>query len=139
MVGKARRLYAEITEAGGSTIDTPLPSDGTHPLAARTLVQPDGDVICLVDLRFLADAELRLAHQRSVEERLEEVRATVDRVGAMVRTASLAGAGLVGATTGAFAGILGGAAYGLVGFALSFATVPLFREGLKGLLRRALR
>ncbi len=139
MVAESRRLYAEITQAGGSTIDTPLPSDGMHPLAARTLVQPDGDVICLVDPRFLADAELRLAHHRSVEERLEEVRATVDRVGAMVRSASLAGAGLVGATTGAFAGIVGGAAYGLVGFALSFATVPLFREGLKGLLRRALR
>ena len=139
MVAESRRLYAEITEAGGSTIDTPLPSGGTHPLAARTVVQPDGDVICLVHPSFLTDAGLRLTHQQRVEERLEQLRATVDRVGAMVRTASIAGAGLVGATTGAFAGIVGGAAYGLVGFALSFATVPLFREGLKGLLRRALR
>ena len=141
VVAESRRLYAEITEAGGSTIDTPLPGPGAgpRPLAARTLVQPDGDVICLVDPRFLADPGLRVAHQQQVEERLDQLRGTVEQVGTMVRTLSLVGGAAVGTATGAFAGVVAGSAYSLVGFALSFATVPVWREGLKGLLRRALR
>lgn len=139
LVAECRRTYTEITTAGGATIDTPLPFCGPHPLAARTVVQPDGDVICLVDPWFLHDAALRLAHQRRVEERLAQLRGTVDQVGGVVRAASLVGGAAVGAATGAFAGILGGPAYSLVGFALSFVTVPLFREGMKAVLRRALR
>jgi len=139
LVAECRRLHAEVTGAGGSTIDSPLPSGGPGPLAARTLVQPDGDFICLVDPCYLADASVRLAHQQRVEQWMGEVRGTVTEVVTMVRTASVAAAGVLGATTGLLTGIVAGAVYSLLGFAVSFLTVPLFREGLKGILRRALR
>jgi hypothetical protein len=55
------QLVHEMFVEGGITIYTP---------EAKTLVQPDGDVVVKVTPRFLADAALRDQHRRAVAERL---------------------------------------------------------------------
>ena len=137
-----RRLYREVSEAGGSTIDTPLPGSGPLAVGARTVVQLDGDLICLVDESWADDATLQ-AHLEGVETWFAGLRAIVVATRAALRTAGLVLGALVGLATGAVAGTLGNASYGMVAFALSLAAAPLFGELARGAVRfavgRALR
>ncbi len=139
LAAECRRLYAEITELGGATVDTTLPFCGPHPLAARTVVQPDGDVICMVHPYLLADADLRRTHQHRVEERMGQLRGAVGQVSAVARTASVAAGAVVATVSGSVAWAVGNASASLLALALSMTVVPVAREGAKAALRWKLR
>ncbi len=143
LVDGCRRLYREISEAGGSTIDTPLPGSGPLAVGARTVVQLDGDLICVVDESSADDATLLRAHLERVETWFAGLRSIVVATGAALRTAGLVLGALVGLATGAVAGTLGNASYGVMAFALSLAAAPLFGQLARGAVRfavgRALR
>ena len=139
LAAECRRLYAEIIELGGATVDTTLPFCGPHPLAARTVVQPDGGVICMVDPYLLTDADLRRTHQHRVDERMGQLRGAVGQVSAVARTASVAAGGLVATVSGSVAWAVGNAATSLLAVALSVTVVPVVREGAKAALRWRLR
>jgi len=92
LVQECRRLSAELYSAGGVTIDTAIdpqdePSEGV-PIAARTVIQPDGDVVCLVTDRYCLDADLRIAHGRNVAAWYGRAESTLSEAVAVLRSLS---------------------------------------------------
>lgn len=69
LVSDIRRLKRELLDAGGATIETPEPPAGTaddFQLAARTVVQPDGDLLFFVAETYLAEPDVRQLHAARV-------------------------------------------------------------------------
>ena len=129
----ARRLASELFQGGGATIDTPPDQAAGSPLAVRTVVQADGDVICLVDERHCADVDLRRAHGRQVDAWFVGVGSTLRGTTEAVRTAAVS----LGLATGLAAGTAAGTLWGAVG--VSALAVPAFRAAAGWAVRRALR
>ena len=93
LVQECRRLSAELYSAGGVTIDTAIdpqdePSEGV-PIAARTVIQPDGDVVCFATDRYCLDADLRIAHGRNVATWYGRAESTLSEAVAVLRSLSL--------------------------------------------------
>jgi hypothetical protein len=76
-------LIQELFVEGGATIDTPSGADDHTPVLVRTVIQPDGDVVCMVaDAgRYATDPALRAEHR-------EAVRAWCERFEGVVRTSA---------------------------------------------------
>lgn len=95
LVQECRRLSAELYSAGGVTIDTAIdgppgrPGEGV-PIAARTLIQPDGDVVCFATDRYCLDADLRMAHGRNVATWYGRAESTLSDAVAVMRSLSRA-------------------------------------------------
>jgi len=95
LVKECRRLAAELYSAGGATIETAVddfsrrPEVGA-PIAARTVVQPDGDVVCFATDRYCLDADLRVAHDRNVAAWYGRAESTLSEVVTLVRSLSRA-------------------------------------------------
>lgn len=92
LVQECRRLSAELYSAGGATIDTAVdprgePSEGV-PIAARTVIQPDGDVVCFATDRYCLDADLRIAHGRNVAVWYGRAESTLSEAVAVLRSLS---------------------------------------------------
>lgn len=67
LVREIHRLKAELLVAGGATIDTPIQStEDTIQVAARTIVQPDGDILFFVGNAYLLDPDVRQLHSDRV-------------------------------------------------------------------------
>jgi len=90
LVQECRRLSAELYSVGGVTIDTAIdprgePSEGV-PIAARTVIQPDGDVVCFATDRYCHDADLRMAHSRNVAAWYGRAESTLSEAVAVMRS-----------------------------------------------------
>lgn len=138
--GRVRTLVTEQFRAGGTTIDTPpvgpgLSSPGAA-LAARTVIQPDGDLLCFVDEASWADVGVRASHQAQIAAWFASSRSTVTAAEKALRRTAAA----VGATVALIAAVAAGAATNLLVTALVFvAGVPTARLGARAALGAALR
>jgi hypothetical protein len=120
-------LKQELFDNGGATIETPPDRRSDEPIVARTVVQPDGDVLSIVvETGYLDDDDARAIHDEAVASWMAEfadtiatLRAALRRVGAAVlmaltvvlATAAGQGFGLVlsaGATVAAVASTAAG-------------------------------
>ena len=128
-----RRLALDLFQEGGATIDTPPAAAAGAPLAARTVVQADGDLVCMVDERYCADVELQRAHHRQVEEWFGGMGSTVSGTTDAIRTAAVS----LGLATGLAAGTAAGSPWGTL--AASALAVPAFRAAAWWAVRRGLR
>lgn len=63
-----RDVAVEFLGEGGAMITTPPVDHENQPVLARTIVQPDGDVLVIVDRAALIDASVLTAHQHRVDE-----------------------------------------------------------------------
>lgn len=138
--GRVRALVTDQFRDGGATIDTRRPAGPG--VGARTVVQPDGDVLLLVDEEAWEEDAFREAHQRRVAEWFTAFRSTVTtarrvlRRGAALGGVIFASAGAVAA--GAFADLVTSALVVLVGIpGGGFASRVLLRAGLRRLVDRA--
>ncbi len=138
-----RTLAVELFGAGGATIDTP-PAQEDEPILARTVIQPDGDVLVFVDEDRATDAELLGAHTRQVGEWYQRSHATVRQAVVVVRTLALAFGGGVAAACGWVTGDLVNRAVGamvfgallpLGGWACGLVASALLRHRIDGMLR----
>ncbi|MFF5295908.1 hypothetical protein [Paractinoplanes globisporus] len=110
-----RRLFRR----GGATLDTTDPASGV--IAIRTVIQPDGDLVCHVDDALAPDSALWSLHEASVEKFAAQVAGTVRGLDALLSGVVLALPAVIasalaigsGKVWGAVAGVaLGGAAVG---------------------------
>jgi len=72
--GFARDVRALFRD-GGLAIETPADAGAGEPLRARTLIQPDGDVLAFVDPAALEDPDLVRRHVACVREAQERLAA----------------------------------------------------------------
>ncbi|MGH9277666.1 MAG: hypothetical protein ACRD12_06110 [Acidimicrobiales bacterium] len=113
---------------------------GPAAVFARTLVQPDGDVVCFVTDRYVDDAALRLEHAQRTAAWFGELHATVDGVTAMTRRATGWVSALVVAATTFTVATLSTLIVGVVAAVISGVVVPVIvRQALRLALGRFLR
>jgi len=128
---KAWRGLAHLLGAGGATIDTP-PAAEDDPISARTVIQPDGDVIVIVDPQALLDDQLVEEHLRRVADWYGRGRGAVHDGLAALRALIAAVSGTLGMSSGWYAFRReGGLSGGLLGVVV-FAVLPLFVGWLLG-------
>ncbi|HEX2041916.1 MAG TPA: hypothetical protein VHF24_04695 [Acidimicrobiales bacterium] len=92
LFGEIQRLKADLLTAGGATIDTPDPpaaAGDAFPVAARTVVQPDGDFLFFVGDSYLADAGIRQLHADRVSAWFGDLERRVGAAAATLRRAAL--------------------------------------------------
>ncbi|MCA1672022.1 MAG: hypothetical protein LC799_07415 [Actinobacteria bacterium] len=92
LLADVRRVKDELFAAGGATIDTPEPPDSpddAFAVTARTVVQPDGDVLVLVAERYCVDADLRRLHAVRVAAWFERLERTVTTTAVALRRAAV--------------------------------------------------
>jgi len=98
LLKECRRLGSELFLDGGATIDTAIdephaqpregrPSGG-RPIVARTVIQPDGDVVCFATDRYCLDADLRAAHSHNVATWYRRAESTLSQAVALMRSLS---------------------------------------------------
>jgi len=98
-------LQEELYSAGGATIDTPEPpadAADDFPIVARTVIQPGGDVLCLVDAGYSLDATLRQLHSDRTAAWYEGAQVAVTSTIVALRRAVLTLASLVFVAGGVF-------------------------------------
>lgn len=69
LVRGIQRLKTELLVGGGATIDTPVPpteADVALQIAARTVVQPDGDLLFFFSDEYFVDLNVRQLHTARV-------------------------------------------------------------------------
>lgn len=81
---------------------------------ARTVVQPDGDVVCFATPRYCEDAEVRAAHRARVGAWYGKAESTVSDAVALLGNASVALGVALGALVGGMSGVAAGGLRGLV-------------------------
>lgn len=101
-----QRLKADLLTAGGATIDTPAPPVGAagagdaFPVAARTVVQPDGDFLFFVGDSYFVDPDVRQLHADRVSAWFADLERRVTATTVALRRAALALMAVVFVTTG---------------------------------------
>lgn len=101
---ECRRLRAELFEAGGVTIDTPGAQAGASALVARTVIQPDGDIICLVGDEASFDRAAVAAHSAQVAAWFQDFATTTHTAAATLQRGGLALCGFLSAAASVVAG-----------------------------------
>jgi len=96
---ECRRLRAELFESGGVTIDTPHPEAGPSALVARTVVQPDGDIICLVGDEASLGDDVVAAHTARVAAWFQDFEKTTHSATATLQRSGLLLVGLLSAVS----------------------------------------
>jgi hypothetical protein len=133
-----RVLRAELFDTGGATIDWPRDVSEGSPLLARTVVQPDGDVLWVVHEDFVTDAGMLRSHSESVAGWYESASDTVTALRLYLRTL-LTGASVMAS---AVAGIGSFQEWGWWAAAVALALVlvlePIGRAVIGRLMRRGM-
>ncbi len=134
-----RSLAGELFKQGGVAIDTP-PAGEREPVALRTVIQPDGDVLVLVREAPVPDDQLLAEHRRRVDRWYQGNRDAVHQAAgalrAMVSTLSLGSAAASGwaafERASGFPGVL-------LGLVLPCVVFPVAKLGLGRLASTFLR
>ena len=134
--GVVRGLVQEMFKAGGVAIESPVDQQPGSLVDARTIIQPDGDMV-----HFLGDGCLRTEALRTAH--LDRVAAwyltSATAVGS-IRRAWRAAVALVSGALGLLLGLLSALAWGgLVGIAILVVVPMVMSLGLRSLLPRVLR
>jgi hypothetical protein len=135
VVAAFRQLRDELLAGGGHAIET-TSADGA--VVARTVVQPDGDVLWFVSPDALADGSVLDAHVAAVVgwyERSGELVATLQRYLSKAQELARVVLGLVAAAAGV---VVGGALRSPLAALLSFAGFAVVAGAVMLLLRSAI-
>ena len=98
-----QRLKADLLATGGATIETPAPppeAGDAFPVAARTVVQPDGDFLFFVGDTYFVDPDLRQLHADRVSAWFADLERRVTASALALRRAALALTTVVFVTSG---------------------------------------
>jgi len=94
-----RDLVIGFLGEGGATVDSPPPVAGEpnedRPIGARTVIQPDGDVVVAIDRSVLGDADLLRGHGQQVDEWYARSAATLRQAALAVRAVAVVLSGMV--------------------------------------------
>jgi hypothetical protein len=134
-----QQLRRELFSEGGVVITVPPDAADGAPLAARTVVQPDGDVVCFVSEAALHAGSSALGVQmRAVHEWYRKGTATVTALGFYLRAlhGALTAVLAVGSGTASVPSF-GWWSWG-IGVLVTGLVLPLAREVTGRLLRRKL-
>jgi hypothetical protein len=123
-------------------IETPRPTGRHDVVIARTVIQPDGDVLCMVRPRYRHRPDIAVEHGQAVRRWLEDAHATITRLAPLLTAGpwaiGLAGGFAVGffawPTADAIWRMLVGAAASLL---LGFLTHLLLQLAIRWALRWA--
>jgi hypothetical protein len=138
-------LRADLFEAGGVTIDTPEPQTEDSLLAARTIIQPDGDIICLVADETTLDDDAVAAHTTRVAAWFQEFETTTHAATATLQRSGLllcgvlSTAGSVGVAVRTTSLLSGGAALIVLPIVLATIRHTAVRVVVGGVKSRARR
>jgi hypothetical protein len=131
-----KRLAGEMFTAGGVAIESPADQPSGSPVDARTIIQPDGDVVHLLGARCLRDESIRRAHLDKVAGWYATSASAVGSVRSAWRAAVAFVSGALGLLLGLFSMQVWG---GLVGV-VALVAVPMGASlSLRSLLPRVLR
>ena len=132
-------LRFELFEAGGKTIDLPGAGPGEERvLAARTVVQPDGDTLWIVDEDALEDAGLMEAHLDEVARWYGEATDTVNALALYLRTVRATVTGVTGILSGGTSLLSSSWVVLAGGLLLSVGVQPLLRVIIGRRMRRGM-
>ena len=140
---QVRRVAEELFQAGGTVIETPPGRIHGEPVSARTVIQPDGDVLHFVDRHALGNRPLLAAHAELVDawyrrssDAFHTVQSMLGAAGRILATAvGVVAAAVSALTLGAFAGLV---VLVVVPLALRVTTRVAVRVATRG-VRRSLR
>ena len=131
-----KQLAREMFRAGGVAIESPADQPSGSPVDARTIIQPDGDVVHFLGARCLRDQAIRRAHLDKVESWYSSSATAVGSV----RSAWRAAVALVSGALGLLLGLFSMQVWGGYAWLLVLAIVPMGASlGLRSLLPRVLR
>lgn len=135
-----RTMAVELFRQGGMTLDTPA-SRRADLIGARTLIQPDGDVVVIVDDVSLLDDDLLRRHRQLVGAWYERSKTTMRQVEVSLRALIFAVAAVVAVASGWFtSGVVDGILRLPIGAAVSRVVFPVLRLAARnlvyGLVRR---
>jgi hypothetical protein len=103
---QVRHVAEEMFQAGGAVIETPAGRTDGEPVSARTVIQPDGDVLHFIDRRELGNGPLLAAHAEVVDawyRRASDAFGAVQSMLGAAGRALAAGVGVVAAVVSALA------------------------------------
>ncbi len=103
LFSEIQRLKADLLSAGGATIETPAPPAGAgdaFPVAARTVVQPDGDFLFFVADSYFVDPDVRQLHADRVSAWFADLERRVTATAVALRRAALGLMAVVLVTSG---------------------------------------
>lgn len=141
---ECRALARAIRETGGVIVETPEPVGRHDGVVARTVIQPDGDILYLVRASYRHRPDIAAAHAQRVRAWFDTAEAKIAGLAALIRV-STAGAGIgIGAAGSALAVVATGDAltlgWSILTGAGTFAAVGVIGQAAVGaVLRLALR
>ena len=111
---EVRRVAEEMFQAGGTVIETPAGRTDGETVSARTVIQPDGDVLHFVDRHELGNGPLLAAHAEVVDAWYRRASDAFGAVQSLLGTAGRALAVAVGVVAAAVSALTLDAVAGLV-------------------------
>jgi hypothetical protein len=133
---EVRRLVKEMFEHGGATIESPADQADGSLVDARTVIQPDGDVVHFVGDGCLRNEGIRTAH---VEKVAAWYASSATAFGS-IRSAWRAAVALVSGALGLLLSVVSSAVWGGYVWVAILVVVPMALSlGLRTLLPRLLR
>jgi hypothetical protein len=137
---QVRRVAEEMFQAGGAVIETPAAQGDGDPVSARTVIQPDGDVLHFVDRKAIGNRPLLAAHAEVVDAWYRRSSAAFGAVQSMLGAAGRMLATAVGIVAAAVSALTLGVVAGLVVLvAVPLALRVATRLGVRVATRRVRR
>ena len=134
--GVVRRLVQEMFNAGGVAIESPTGQQPGSLVDARTIIQPDGDVVHVLGDGCLRNEAIRRAHL----DRVDAWYATSATAVGSIRSAWRAIVALVSGALGLLLGVASAVLWGGYVWIAVLVVVPMVLSlGLRSLLPRLLR
>ena len=131
-----RRLVKEMFDAGGVAIESPADQPSGAAVDARTIIQPDGDVVHFVGAGCLRNEAIRTAHV----DRVAAWYATSATAVGSIRSAWRAVGALVSGALGLLLGLFSMQAWGGLAGIVALVAVPMgVSLAMRSLLPRLLR
>ena len=142
LVRGVQRLKTELLVGGGATIETPVTptgADDAFQIAARTVVQPDGDLLFFVSDEYFFDPDVRQLHSARVSGWFAGLENTVTASAVALRGMALVLVAVITFLAGGQAvrqGVVSGLAALAVGVGVSFLLQGALRSALGSGIRR---
>ena len=139
-IGGWQTMAVQLFRKGGMTIDTPAVRDGSL-IGIRTLIQPDGDVVVIVDDASHLDEDLLRRHRQLVTSWYERSRTTLQQVAVTLSASISAVAGVVALATGLLGSdaVANGIIRLVIGPVITGVAYPFIRLGVRRLVYALVR
>lgn len=133
-----RRLRVASFDRGGVTLDQPLHAPEGTPLLARSVIQPDGDVLFFVNEESADDAAGVQAHVNRVLQWYQDAAGSLRTIGASLLAVRWTGAGVLAVSSGSWTAAWPGGWSAAFAVLVAGVALPVLRWLTGLVLRRAL-